>query len=226
MRIVWGALRIVFAVAVAAAIIAQLAATIGKAQADGRSVAIVTTNFLSFFTIDSNSLTVVTLLVGAVLLITRRGDDPRWFAILRLCMTTYMATTGIVYNLLLRNIELPQGSEPIPWSNEILHLIGPIYIVLDWLFAPGRIPLPYWKSIRVVVIFPIVWVIYTLIRGPFVPNELAGTSYWYPYPFLDPNNSLNGYLSVSFYVILIATVISLVAAGAIWVSRRKVTPSD
>ena len=223
MRIVWGLLRIAFAVAVAAAIIAQLSATIGKAQADGRSVAIVTTNFLSFFTIDSNSLTVVVLLIGAFLLLARKGDDPRWFAILRLCMTTYMATTGVVYNLLLRNIELPQGSEPIPWSNEILHLIGPVYIVLDWLLAPGRIPLPYWKSIRVVVIFPIVWVIYTLIRGPLVPNELAGTPYWYPYPFLDPNNSLNGYLSVSFYVILIATVIGLVAAAAIWVSRRKLT---
>ena len=37
-------------------------------------------------------------------------------------MTTYMIVTGLVYNILLRGIELPQGSEPIPWSNETLHV--------------------------------------------------------------------------------------------------------
>ena len=71
------------------------------------------------------------------------------------------------------------------------------------------------------VIFPIVWAVYTLIRGPITPNQLTGADYWYPYPFLDPNNSLNGYFSVSFYVILIAVIIGLVAAAAIWVTRRK-----
>ena len=221
MRIVWAVLRVVFAVAVAAAIIAQLAATVSKTAEGGRSVPIVVTNLFSYFTIDSNALTVVTLLIGAFLLVARKGDDPNWFAVLRVCMTTYMATTGIVYNMLLRNVEVTAGGEPIPWSNEILHLVGPVYIVLDWLFAPGRTPLPYWKSIRIVVIFPIVWAIYTLIRGPLVPNELTGASYWYPYPFLDPHNSPNGYLSVAFYVILIATIIALVCAAAIWVSRRK-----
>ncbi len=221
MRIVWAVLRIVFAAAVATAIIAQLIASVGRTEADGRTVSIVVANFLSFFTIESNALTVVVLLMGAFFLVTRKGDDTTWFTVLRLALTTYMATTGIVYNLLLRNVELPQGAEPVWWSNEILHAIGPIYVVLDWLLAPGRIPLPYWKSIRVVVIFPIVWAIYTLIRGPLVPNEIAGTPYWYPYPFLDPHNSPNGYLSVAFYVILIATIIGLVAAAAIWVSRRK-----
>jgi hypothetical protein len=221
MRIVWAVLRVVFAAAVATAIIAQLIASVGKTEADGRTVSIVVANFLSFFTIESNALTVVVLLLGAFFLVTRKGDDSTWFTILRVALTTYMATTGIVYNLLLRNVELPQGAEPVWWSNEILHAVGPVYVVLDWLLAPGRIPLPYWKTIRVVVIFPIVWAIYTLIRGPLTPNELAGTPYWYPYPFLDPHNSPNGYLSVAFYVILIATIIGLVCAATIWVSRRK-----
>jgi hypothetical protein len=217
----WAALRIVFAVAIAAAIGFQLAATIGKATADGRSEAGVIANFFSYFTIESNSLAAATLLIGAVLLLTRKGDDPEWFSYVRLCATTYMVVTGIVYNLLLRNIELTAGSEPIPWSNEVLHLIGPLYLALDWLLAPGRIPLPTRRGIGIVVIFPIVWAVYTLIRGPLTPNELTGDSYWYPYPFLNPNNSLNGYWSVAFYVILIAAIIGLVAAAAIWVSRRK-----
>jgi hypothetical protein len=217
----WAALRIVFAIAIAAAIGFQLTASVGKATADGRSEAGVVANFLSYFTIDSNTLAAATLAIGAVILLTRKGDDPVWFSYVRLCATTYMVVTGIVYNLLLRNIELTAGSEPIPWSNEVLHLVGPLYLALDWLFAPGRIPLATRRGIGIVVIFPIVWAIYTLIRGPLTPNELTGDPYWYPYPFLNPNNSLNGYWSVAFYVILIAAIIGLVAAAAIWVSRRR-----
>ncbi len=187
MRIVWGILRVVFAGLTLAAIVAQLIETMGKAADDGRSVGLVTTNFFSYFTIDSNALTVVVLLIGAALLLFTKNNDSRWFAILRVCLTTYMVTTGIVYNLLLRNVEVTAGAEAIPWSNEVLHVIAPLYVALDWLLAPGRIPLPYWKTIRIVVIFPIVWAAYTLIRGPFTPNELTGASYWYPYPFLDPH---------------------------------------
>jgi hypothetical protein len=221
MRILWALLRIVFSLAILAAIVFQLAATLGKAADGGRSVPLTALNFFSYFTIDSNSLAVVTLAIGAILLLARKGEDARWFAILRLCATTYMVVTGIVYNLLLRNVEVTAGAEAIPWSNEVLHLIGPIYLALDWIFAPGRVPLAYWRSIRAVVIFPIVWAIYTLIRGPLTPNELTGADYWYPYPFLDPNLSPNGYFSVAFYVILIAMIIGVTAAGAIWVSQRK-----
>ena len=96
-----------------------------------------------------------------------------------------MATTGIVYNVLLRGIELPQGAT-LGWSNEMLHVIAPILMLLDWLFAPGRNRLD-WKTIWVIVSFPLVWGIYTLIRGPFVVDEVSGKDYWYPYPFMNPN---------------------------------------
>jgi hypothetical protein len=88
------------------------------------------------------------------------------------------------------------------------------------LFAPGRIAL-VWRAIWIIIIYPLVWVAYTLIRAPFTPNEVLGEPYWYPYPFLNPHLSANGYLSVAFYVILIAAVIGLTAAGVIWVSKRK-----
>lgn len=221
MRILWAALRIVFSLAILAAIVFQLIETLGKAADGGRSVLLTAWNFFSYFTIDSNSLAVVTLAIGGIALLTGKVEDSRWFAILRLCTTTYMVVTGVVYNTLLRNVEVTAGAEAIPWSNEILHLIGPLYLALDWLFAPGRVPLDYGRSIRAVVIFPIVWAVYTLIRGPLVPNELTGADYWYPYPFLDPHLSLNGYFSVAFYVVLIAMIIGLTAAAAIWVSRRR-----
>jgi carbon starvation protein CstA len=219
MRVAWAVLRIIVAGAVVAAIVGQLALSISVAERSGRTVGLLVWNFFSFFTVDSNALTVVVLLMGAWFLLTRGGPDTRWFTVLRLVLVTYMTTTGIVYNLLLRNVDLPQGST-LPWSNEVLHVVAPLFVLLDWLLAPGRTPLPYWRSIRVVVVFPIVWAAYTLVRGPFTPNEVTGASYWYPYPFLDPHRSENGYLSVVFFVVLIAAIIGLVAAGAIWVSRR------
>ena len=78
-----------------------------------------------------------------------------------------------------------------------------------------------WRKLWIIVIYPIVWVVYTMIRGPLTPNEITGESYWYPYPFLNPDTSPNGYLSVSFYVVLIALVIVAVGAGIAWISRRK-----
>jgi len=145
-------------------------------------------------------------------------DDSVVYTVVRASVVTYMVVTGIVYNLLLRGIELPQGST-VGWSNEILHVVAPVYLLVDWLFAPGRVPLGA-RRIWPVLVFPIVWVLYTLVRGPFVTDEVFGNDFWYPYPFLNPITSANGYLSVAFYVILIAAVIGLVAAGVLWISRR------
>ncbi|HWH97707.1 MAG TPA: Pr6Pr family membrane protein [Pseudolysinimonas sp.] len=186
-------------------------------------------NFFSFFTVESNVLTIAVFLVGAVLLIRSSGTDPLWFGVARAGVTAYMATTGIVYNTLLRGVEVSEGAT-LGWSNEILHVVGPLLVVVDWLFAPGRRWLE-WNHIRIIVIFPIVWAVYTMIRGPFVddptqavlnPNYTGG---WYPYPFLNPANSPElGYVSVAFYVVLIAAVIGGVGAAVIWVSRRNRWP--
>ncbi len=213
MRPLFAILRAVVAIAIVGAVVVQLARTLSLAG-DAAGFALV--NFFSFFTIDSNVIAAATLGAGAVLVLVRR-EDPASFAVLRATATTYMATTGIVYNLLLRAIALPQGST-VPWSNEVLHVVGPLWLVLDWILAPGRRSLP-WRAIGVVLVFPVVWVVYTLVRGPLAIDPRTGRS-WYPYPFLDPETSPGGYLSVAVYVALIAVVIGLLAAGAVAVSRR------
>ena len=220
MRALFAVLRIAVAVAVVLAIAAQLSQSVSNWTAAGvTNLALSVTNFFSFFTIESNVLTVVVCLVGAFFLITRKGgEDPGWFTGLRAGVATYMVVTGIVYNLLLRGIELPQGTT-VPWSNEVLHVVAPVWMLLDWLLVPGRTRLA-WKAIWGIVAFPLVWVVYTLVRGPITPDEMQDRPFWYPYPFLNPNLSENGYLSVTFYVILIAVVIGLTAAGVVWVSRR------
>jgi len=220
MRIAFAIGRAVIAVAITAAIVGQLNTSLAFWPANGvTNIPLSITNFFSFFTIQSNVATVVVTGIGAYLLATNRLPNPQAFNTVFGAVATYMIVTGIVYNLLLRGIPLPQG-QTLGWSNEILHVVAPLWMLIDWLFAPGRVEVP-WKKLWLMLIFPIVWAVYTLIRGPFTPNEVTGDSYWYPYPFLNPNLSENGYLSVAFYVILIAAIIGGVAAGVIWWSRRR-----
>lgn len=220
MRGLFIVVRLAGAALIAAAIVGQLMLSLGVWAGLGiTNPATQLVNFFSFFTIDSNVLTVVVFLIGAVLLLRGRGEDPAWFAVLRAGTTAYMATTGIVYNVLLRGIELPQGST-LPWSNEVLHVVGPILMVLDWLLAPGRRRLQ-WTHIWAIIAFPLVWGVYTMIRGPLTFDAVSGKDYWYPYPFLNPNIAPEGYVSVAFYIVLIAAIIGGVGALVIWVSRRR-----
>lgn len=218
MRIGFAVLRAAVFVLALVAVIAQLATSIRSVGGRGGDVGGLVANFFSFFTIDSNVLGIVVLGIGAVLLLVRRGDDPAWFTALRAAAVTYLVTTGVVYNLLLRNISLSQGTT-VGWSNEVLHVIAPAYLLLDWLFAPGRTPLRL-RVVWGIAVFPIVWAIYTLLRAPLAAEPVTGKSPWYPYPFLNPHTSPNGYLSVAFYVVLIAVVILAAGYGVVWVSRR------
>lgn len=225
MRVLFAVIRGVVAVAIIAAVIGQLATSITFWTNRGdEDIAIDVVNFLSFFTIQSNVVAAVTLAIGAAILLRRRGPDPHGFAVLLTCVAVYMITTGIVYNVLLRGIELPQGST-LPWSNEILHAVGPAYLVIDRLVAPGNRPLPT-KTIGIVVVYPLVWVAYTLVRAPFAFDYSTRTTGWYPYPFLDPRLSPNGYLSVAFSVLLIALVISALGLGVLWLSRLRTRSDD
>jgi carbon starvation protein CstA len=210
-RSTFAVLRLATAGLIVAAVVAQLIRSIGNTLAAEGDVSALLVNFFSFFTIESNVLAAVAMLLGVVSVLTAKGAEKEWFTTLRLVATTYMTVTLVVYNLLLRNVELPQG-QTVAWSNEILHVLGPLLVILDWLLAPGRNRLE-WRRVWVVVIFPVLWAAYTLIRGPIVG--------WYPYPFLNPDESQNGYLSVSFYVILISAIMLGVGAAAIWVSRQR-----
>jgi hypothetical protein len=216
-----------------AAITAQLAQTVGNALASdtdyGSHVPTVIANFLSFFTIQSNVLAVVTLAIGAVWAWTRGRDEdvePRWFAILLACTTTYMLVTGVVYNTLLRGVQLPQGVT-VPWSNEVLHVVIPLVLLVDLFFAPRRRALP-WRTVGIIVAYPIVWVVYTRLRANLIVAPFNGNAWWYPYPFLDPNNPNlipAGYAGVAVYVVAIAAGIIAFGFFVIWVGRWRARAS-
>jgi hypothetical protein len=222
----WPYLRIAAALLAFAAIAAQLTRSIQNALDSptewGGHIPTVASNFLSFFTIESNLFAGIVLVVAAVWALRHRGTtdpEPRWLAVLLVCVSTYMIVTGIVYNTLLRNVELPQGVT-VPWSNEVLHVVIPLFLLIDVLFAPRRRALG-WSTIAITAIFPLAWAVYTLIRANLIIAPASGQPYWYPYPFLNPHTVPGGYLGVSGYIVGIAIAIIGVAALVVWVGRRR-----
>ncbi len=217
----WAVLRLAMAALIVAAIVRQLAASIGTALEKERDLGTTIANFFSFFTILSNAGAAIVLLCAGVWFFTRgRGAsaEPSGLAAALTCVSTYMIITGIVYNLLLRNVVLPQGSEPVWWSNEVLHLLAPLFLLADVFVGPLRRALP-WRALWAVVAFPLVWIAYTLIRAPFVTNPVSGDPFWYPYPFLNPNNA-GGWPSVIVYIVGIAVAVIAVASFVVWWGRR------
>ena len=76
---------------------------------------------------------------------------------------------------------------------------------------------------NIIAAYPVVWVAYTLIRGPLTTNPVTGEAWWYPYPFLNPHNpglTPPGYGGVALYVLAIALAILAVGSGVVWWSRR------
>jgi hypothetical protein len=230
--LIWTIARAAMAVVTIAAIIAQLTASTTTALELGRDVVTTWANFFSFFTILSNAVSSIVLLWAAVWYLSRgrsAADEPFALATALACVSSYMIITGVVYNTLLRGIDLPQGSEPIPWSNEVLHLIGPIFLLLDVFLGPLRRRLP-WRTLWVIVAFPVLWAVYTMIRGPLVTNPTTGDPYWYPYPFLNPNNPdlwpAPGYGGVAVWIAIISVAFLAVGAFVVWVGRRRGASPD
>ena len=164
-------------------------------------------NFFSFFTVESNIIAVVSLLISATY--AWRGTVPRWVHYVRGAATIYMTVTGVTYSLLLRNVEVDTA---VPWVNLVLHYIIPIVMIVDWLIdlPPFRIRV---GSAMVWLIYPILYLAYSLLRGPLVD--------WYPYPFLDPRPE--GYVPVIITSIGIAIGGLILALIMSWTTRLRLS---
>jgi hypothetical protein len=179
--------------------VAIIVAILWQIRALASTDALVPVNFFSFFTIDSNIIAALTLVWSAGI------DKPSarlnaW----RGAATVYLATTGVVYALLLSN-NTGQEDSTINWVNVVLHQISPVVMVLDWLFNVPKQHMSF-KLVLAWIAFPVIWLVYTLIRGPHAA--------WYPYPFLDPTTHItltnsNGYTQVAGYCLGIAAFITL-----------------
>ncbi|WP_245472209.1 Pr6Pr family membrane protein [Rhizobium jaguaris] len=132
-----------------------------------------TTNFLSYFTIQANILLVVVLLSSEF---TPSSVIGRWASrsSTKTALLIYVGIAGGVYAWMLRAVWHPSG-----WQlrgDQMLHYCIPALSALDWIFLVERGKLVprdalWWLS------FPAIYSVYSLVHG-----YLSG---FYPYPFLD-----------------------------------------
>jgi hypothetical protein len=164
-------------------------------------------NFFSYFTNLSNLFLAYILVTGALNLWRNRKPTPGQ-ELARGASVVYIAVVGIVFSILLREVELGALR---PWINTLLHYINPIVGVADWFIDPpqNRISL---RASRVWLVFPVAYLVYTLLRGAVVS--------WYPYPFLNPA-TVGGYGAVALYCLGIL----LVFFAFSWVVVRLTHPA-
>lgn len=123
---------------------------------------------LSYFTMLSNIMAVALFFYLGVVSKPVKNIDT-----IRGAITLYLCITGLVVYFILSKYPL---TIPV-WVNSIVHQIMPIAVFAEWLIVSARQKLSYRLSVYW-LIFPVLFVIYTLIRGSFIN--------WYPYPFLNP----------------------------------------
>lgn len=184
-------LRVAFAVLTAVAL-----GTILLRGLDTEGFSVV--NYFSYFTVLSNVMTVIVMAVGGLV------DPPgRNWQLFRGAVTLYMVITGIIYAVLLSNIDVGVASD---WTNDVVHRIMPVVVLVDWVLLPSKTRITEAQSL-IWLTFPLVYGVYSLIRGPFVD--------WYPYPFLDPRTQGYPAMVVGIVVLTVAFVLMALAVNAV-----------
>lgn len=167
-----------------------------------------TINYFSYFTFQSNLVNVVTLLASGVLLL-RGHTVGRTLVSIRGLVTTYVIVSGIVFGLIVSQAASHHYRIDVPWSSQVLHFWIPSYVLLDWIIGVGRRRIR-WRAVWIVLIFPVVWGVFTLIRGSIVR--------WYPYFFLDPDQ-VSGPGEFALYCGIAIALFAGIMAGLVAISR-------
>lgn len=172
-------------------------------------------NFVSYFTIESNVLVLVT----SVLLAQRPDRGGTAFGILRLGSLVSITVTGVVYATVLAGNGSFDGIEW--WFDKIFHYVVPAMSVIGFVALRPRTRLAgtaMWS-----LLFPVAWLVYTLVRAEvadpvyvLTPTTTAAV----PYGFLDVGEL--GAVTVS-VICLVMTAGFVVLA---WFYRRISRGSD
>lgn len=164
--------------------------------------------FFSYYTILTNLLVAccfTTLVCNRVQAKQRFLADPRVLA----ATAVYIAIVGAVYNIILRNLWVPQGLQLV--VDELLHSVNPLYYLVFWVVYTPKAGLK-WKYVFPWLIYPLVYFLFILIRG-----AISG---FYPYPFIDVTELGWNRVLLNTAGITVAFVItSLIIIG---VSRKRV----
>jgi hypothetical protein len=195
-------MRSVLVVATLAAVFATFADTASRGPVNPF-------NFFGYFTIQSNLLGAFVLGAAAMAGVFGRPQN-LILQLARASITTYLLVVALVYNTLLTGLG---GGVELGWANTVMHVVFPLYCLLDWLLVPDRDTLSL-RYLWVVELYPAAWCAVVLVRG--------AVDGWVPYPFLDPSD---GYGSVLLYVAGIAATFILVGAVVFASSRLRLFDS-
>jgi len=224
----WVWIRIAAAVTALSGVAAALNENVDRAARQGQGLGAVLANYFSLFTIISSLLSVVVLVAAAAWWQRHPGTSPEplRIALGMAAVAGPVILLGLVYNALLRGLPSAvalgdsAGIALIDsYAIDVLHVVMPIYFVLDLLLAPRRRGLPWW-SLGAIVGYPLAWTAYTMVRGEVVANPDGGTAWWYPYPFLDPHGA-GGYGSALTYIGAILAAFVLIGVAIIMIGRHR-----
>lgn len=164
--------------------------------------------FASYLTIWGNVLaagSVLTLALGRV-------TTGRLWRALRLNAVVLIAVIAVVHFLFLRPLLDLHGVDFV--ADKLLHMVVPALVVVGWL-AFGPRDRADRADILPSVLLPVIWLVYTLVRGAFVD--------WYPYPFLDVTE--HGYAVVVLNCLGVAALMLALAFGSVrldrWLTTRR-----
>lgn len=161
-------------------------------------------DYFGYFTNQTTLFTGVVLVLAGVANLRRRPVRDR-LVLLRALAATYLIVVGVIYNVLVPGT----GSAP-PWVSTALHIVLPILVLADWVFAPDRRPLA-WRAIWVVLPYPVLWVTVVLLRGV--------TDGWVPYGFLLPQRG-----AASLWLHIAGLLCAMLASAAlVWALSRTRT---
>ncbi|PPG38768.1 Pr6Pr family membrane protein [Pseudoclavibacter sp. RFBA6] len=152
-------------------------------------------NFFAYFTIETNMLVVLSLLLSAVA--TAANAQGARINAFRAAVTVYILIVGIGFALLLSGLA-DVDFTAVPWNNTVLHYVMPVVMLLDLLIDRPTKRIRFGTAL-IWLIFPAGYAAFSLVRG-----NLIG---WYPYPFLNPRDQ--GYAPV------VLTIIGLVVLGVV-----------
>lgn len=164
---------------------------------------------LSFFTVQSNILCGIT---AAQLARDPARGGSSWRPV-RLAALFGITVTGIVYTTVLARVHQPHGAQET-FTNDVFHYLVPVMVVLGWLLFGPR-PRIEARTVGLAVLWPVAWVVYTLIHGAI--------SRWYPYPFVDVLT--HGYLRVAVNGLLVVIVL-LAVTSLFWLGDRRLPASE
>jgi hypothetical protein len=124
----------------------------------------------SYFTVVSNLLVAVILTI----LVFKPSGHGNVFKVLRLDTLLMITVTGIVYWVLLAPTSNPQELNRI--TDLLFHTLVPIFTVVVWLVVGPRDWIRWWMIFAALIV-PLLWAVYTLVRGSIINA--------YPYDFIN-----------------------------------------